>query len=347
MFKNLKTVLIFLIYINSGYAFAINSSSFLIANKAINFYDFDIAIDQFDIATNKLSEAELEKRLLALINLNLIEEAYEVSKEILKKDQLNQEAWVVYLTYAKIYNISKNFKDYQALVTNNQMDLLNYTFFIDQNIKEKNFIARSIFEVIQTYIGQDQIQTDYKFLLFYLSISNILDPNFNEAYFYIAQIYQILELYSKAEFYYKKINKNHSLSITSQKNIVINKSKQGFFEEGERILLKLINQNKNDSSLTLAIADLYRAEKKYLKAIDYYNNYINLSNNILKDNWRVYYLRGICYERLNMWELAEKDFLLSLEIKSESPQVLNYLAYGWIERNTNIDLALEMLTNAY
>ena len=45
--------------------------------------------------------------------------------------------------------------------------------------------------------------------------------------------------------------------------------------------------------------------------------------------------------------MAEKDFLYSLELNSSSPNVLNYLAYGWLERDENIDLALEMLIDAY
>ena len=58
-------------------------------------------------------------------------------------------------------------------------------------------------------------------------------------------------------------------------------------------------------------------------------------------------MRGICYERLKKWKLAEKDFLGSLEIKSDTPDVLNYLAYGWLERDTNLDLAISMLKSAY
>ena len=61
---------------------------------------------------------------------------------------------------------------------------------------------------------------------------------------------------------------------------------------------------------------------------------------------RIYYFRGICYERFSL-DLAEKDFLNSLEIKSDLPNVLNYLVYGWIERNQNIDKALNMLKKAY
>ena len=58
-------------------------------------------------------------------------------------------------------------------------------------------------------------------------------------------------------------------------------------------------------------------------------------------------MRGICYERSGNWENAERDFLTSLQIKPDSPNVLNYLAYGWIERDINIDDSFKMLIEAY
>ena len=45
--------------------------------------------------------------------------------------------------------------------------------------------------------------------------------------------------------------------------------------------------------------------------------------------------------------MAEKDFIKSLElINYESADVLNYLAYGWLERDINIDKAMKMLIKA-
>ena len=84
-----------------------------------------------------------------------------------------------------------------------------------------------------------------------------------------------------------------------------------------------------------------------------YNNPVNImqwSNLVEKnsdDAWYMYYLRGICYERSDNWDKAEKDFIESLKLKRNSPDVLNYLAYGWIERNMKIDESFVMLTDAY
>ena len=65
------------------------------------------------------------------------------------------------------------------------------------------------------------------------------------------------------------------------------------------------------------------------------------------DVWNIYYMRGICFEQRGDWDLAEKDFLKSLEIKPDTPNVLNYLAYGWVEREMQLDRSLKMLEEAY
>ena len=50
--------------------------------------------------------------------------------------------------------------------------------------------------------------------------------------------------------------------------------------------------------------------------------------------------------RLN-FSKPEKDFIKSLTLKRDSPNVLNYLAYSWLERDYKIDEAFQMLEKAY
>ena len=121
----------------------------------------------------------------------------------------------------------------------------------------------------------------------------------------------------------------------------------GFQNDGINLLRDLISKDEQNLSLIVSLADLYRIQKNYQGAIKLYTKIINLKNNIFNEYWRIFYLRGICYERIQNWELAEKDFLFSIEIKPNSPQVLNYLAYGWLERDMNLEKATNMLKEAY
>ena len=143
------------------------------------------------------------------------------------------------------------------------------------------------------------------------------------------------------------IPSTHNLHIESKKNIALNKSKLNKFTDGEIYLLELISQHPNEDSLLITLADLYRFQKKYDQAIKYYSDFIKTKKYNLSEQWRLFYLRGICYERSSQWVLAEIDFLESLKLKSDSPQVLNYLAYGWLEQDLHLDRALQMLQKAY
>ena len=350
MFKTCNNILIGVLCTITFPSYSLSSSSYLIAKTAINLFDYEGAYSQFNESDIELGERHLVDKLFTLVNLNLLSEAKVVSEEILTLNHLNQEAWVVSLVYAVIDNPldSRVFDEFKEKIDKKEMSLLYYIFFTeDGRIKKNDFAAKSIFEAVQASKENINNVANYTYILFYLSLANLLDPKFNESYFYSAQIYQVLQNFQKAEILYKKINEKHNLYLESQKNIAFNKIKIGFFNEGEALLLKLIKKNNKSENLILALADIYRFERKYNKAIKYYTKIIDSENSFFSELWRIYYLRGVSYERLSKWHLAEKDFLLSLEIKSNSPQVLNYLAYGWLERNQHLDQSIEMLQKAY
>ena len=295
------------------------------------------------------TKEDLEKKLLAFVNTNSLNEASIVAKEILRYDKTNQEAWLVLLTEAKLNNLDKPFRDFEKQNKIESLDMIKFIFYNNFQLKNNNYdIAQSIFDIVQTSTRQNSNKLqNYNYLLFYLSLSINFNKKFNEAYFYLAQLYQNLKNYKKAEKYYNKIEKDHQFYLESQKNIAINKSFERNIEEAEKNLMLLLTTYKKNKDLLIAVANFYRLSKQFKKAIPYYSKIINDQNIDDEEKWFFLYLRGICYERVNNWQLAEEDFIHSLEINSESPQVLNYLAYGWIERNIFLDRSLKMLKKAY
>ena len=63
-------------------------------------------------------------------------------------------------------------------------------------------------------------------------------------------------------------------------------------------------------------------------------------------HWRLFYVRGIAFERLGEWPKAEADFLRALELEPDQPLVLNYLGYTWVEQGRNLDEARTMIEKA-
>ena len=343
----IQIIAILLLFTN---AYSLSSSSYLISNSAMLLFDYEEAKIHYDNSNlNDFNNNDLEKKLLAFIITNSIDKGAKVAKEILKKDKTNQEAWLVYLVDAKLNNFKSPFSEFQREKQNENLNIVDFIFFNgSQQKKNNNNIAKSIFDIVQTSTSQDKNKLqNYDYLLFYLSLSLNLNEFFNEAYFYSAQIYQGLKKYNKAEQLYNKVNKDHLLYLESQKNIAINKRYQKKIKDAENGLITLIKTYPENKSLLISLADLYRTSKQYKKAIIYYSKILNNLNIDKNNEWKMLYMRGICYERINNWQLAEEDFLRSLDINSESPQVLNYLAYGWLERNIFLDKSLKMLKTAH
>ena len=61
----------------------------------------------------------------------------------------------------------------------------------------------------------------------------------------------------------------------------------------------------------------------------------------------ILYRRGGSYERIGDYLNSDKDLIQSLSIRPNDPYVMNYLAYGWLERNLKINKAIAMLEKAY
>ena len=337
------------IFFISSTAYSFSSSSYLIANSAMSFFDYEEANTYYENSDiENLNDSDLEKKLLAYVNTNSLNKASKVAKEILQNNNSNQDAWLVYLTHAKLNNISEPFYELKKQHGVEELSIIKFVFYNNYQIKKSNDeIAQSLLDIVQASNANNNKLQGFDYLLFYLSLSLNLNPKFNESFFITAQLYQMMKNYEEAEKFYNKVYKDHSLYLESRKNIAINKKHQNNTKEAEEKLISLIDLYPKNENLFVSLADLYKSTKQYKKAIPYYS--IVLNNQDLDENhrWQLLYMRGICYERINNWKSAEEDLLKSLEINPESPKVLNYLAYSWIEKNVFLNESLKMLKKAY
>ncbi len=337
------------IFFISSTAYSFSSSSYLIANSAMSFFDYEEANTYYENSDiENFNDSDLEKKLLAYVNTNALDKASKIAKEILRNDNSNQDAWLVYLTYAKLNNINKPFYELKKQHGVEELSIIKFVFYNNYQIKRNNDdIAQSLLDIVQASNANNNELQGLDYLLFYLSLSLNLNPKFNESFFITAQLYQMMKNYEKAEKFYNKVHKEHNLYLESQKNIAINKRHQNNTKKAEEELISLIDLYPSNKNLFVSLADFYKSTKQYKRAIPYYSIVLNIQDLDEDQRWRLLYMRGICYERINNWESAEEDFLKSLDINPESPQVLNYLAYSWIEKNVFLNESLKMLKRAY
>ncbi len=346
MIKNYKIFLYLLIFLFSKTIFASSSASFLISQTAFNNYDFTQVLYEYNSKKDEDYKSDYLDELISAVITQNINLAEKISRKILLTDPNNQEAKL--LIMVKAFN-AQNQKELEGLRfdnNNKKNDLFEFIFFLKNKIKSKNDISNAFLEIVKSSFSEKNTNytQNYNFLLFYTSLSILIHNKNYEAIYIKGQLLQMIDDYLFAEKTYLKIPEKTDYFLDAQRNIAFNYSRENGFDDVENKIKQIVIKNNEDYGLKKILADFYRVEKKFDLAIKIYSELIAEN---LNDLWYTFYLRGICYEQSSNWEKAELDFLQSLKIKRNSPNVLNYLAYGWIERDIKIEESFVMLKDAY
>ena len=345
MLKNSKILLFFFVFLFSKTIFASSSASFLIAQTAFNNYDFSQVLNEYSSKINQEYKNDyLDELVSAVITENIIL-SENISKKILAMDPENQEAKLLLMVKFINSNNKKNLRELRFDTDNQKNDLFEFIFFLNDQVKSKIDISNSFLEIVRSSYSKQSsnYSQNYNFLLFYTSLAILVNNQNYEAIFIKGQLLQMIDDYIFAEVTYQKIPKQSEYFTDAQRNIAFNYSRENGFDDIENKIKLIIANNNEDYEINKILADFYRIEKKFDLAIKLYSELIQKNPN---DLWYTLYLRGICYEQSDNWEKAEVDFLQSLKIKRDSPNVLNYLAYGWLERDIRIDESFVMLVDA-
>ncbi len=117
-------------------------------------------------------------------------------------------------------------------------------------------------------------------------------------------------------------------------------------DEALAALRELSEERPQDLDAVTALGDLLRREQRFEEASEAYSEAIGRLDTAVEDDWRLFYNRGIAYERTDRWPEAESDFLKALELSPDQPFILNYLGYSWVDQGLNLDRAQAMLHKA-
>ena len=215
----------------------------------------------------------------------------------------------------------------------------------DFDCKNRDHISAEIIYITANALSSQFI---YPLSNFYLNLAKYLNKEFHSFNTLMAENFYKIDDYAKAKKIYKELTRyGKDFEWYSNKQISRILIKEGKKEQS----IKLLTKSYNDLSQkgvyeTFDYAEFLKNNEEFKKSIDYYSKILNM---IGKDHPlypEVTDGRGVSYERIGEWDMAEKDLLESLKAKPNQAYVINYLAYSWIEQGIKIKKSLSMLEKA-
>ena len=182
--------------------------------------------------------------------------------------------------------------------------------------------------------------------LVYLRLSLYLRPSSDLTAVTLASLFEQLKQGDQVIAAYQLVPSSSPLKMGADIQIALELDSMGKNNEAKRRLMEIVAARPHDVEALSSLAELQRSAKKYVEAAATYDQAIAAVGIPQRDNWMLFYFRGICYERSKQWPKAEADFKKALELNPDQPLVLNYLGYSWIDQGLNLEEAFKMLRRA-
>jgi tetratricopeptide (TPR) repeat protein len=182
--------------------------------------------------------------------------------------------------------------------------------------------------------------------IIFLQFSQYLKPDFPLAHVALAEAYDNAKRYDLELQAFDRIPETSPLwlSVQIQKAFALNSLER--VEESKTLLDSLIAKNPKDVRPLDALGNIMRSHERYGEARDAYSRAIALIPKPTKDNWALYYSRGVSNERLKDWPAAEADLKKALALSPEESVVLNYLGYSWVDQGMHLKTAMDYIRKA-
>jgi tetratricopeptide (TPR) repeat protein len=182
--------------------------------------------------------------------------------------------------------------------------------------------------------------------LVYLRLSLYLRPSNDLTAVTLASLFEQLKQGDQVIAAYQLVPSSSPLKMGADIQIALELDSMGKNDEARRRLTEIVAARPHDVEALSALAEMQRSAKKYVEAAATYDRAIAAVGIPQRDNWTLFYFRGICYERSKQWPKAEEDFRKALELNPDQPMVLNYLGYSWVDQGLNLEEAFKMLRRA-
>lgn len=180
----------------------------------------------------------------------------------------------------------------------------------------------------------------------YLNLALFVHPEHDLGRFGLARVYESLELWERAVESYEGMGNAHPLKRTAEIRLGVLLDQLERPDEADAHLEALIESDPTDLEAINTFGTVLRFRRDFERAAEVYSSGIETITDHRREHWRLFYQRAIAYERTDRWTQAEADFLTALDLFPDQPDVMNYLAYTWVDRGEHLDRSVEMLERA-
>jgi tetratricopeptide (TPR) repeat protein len=182
--------------------------------------------------------------------------------------------------------------------------------------------------------------------IIFLQFALYLESDFPLAHAALAEAYDSAKKYELEMLALDQIKQDSPLwlNVQIQKSFALNSLER--IDDAKVLLEALIEKDPKDVRPLDALGNILRSHERYGEARDYYTRALALIPKPTKDNWTLFYSRGVCNERMKDWPAAEADFEEALALSPDESLVLNYLGYSWVDQGSNLKQAMDYIRKA-
>lgn len=174
-----------------------------------------------------------------------------------------------------------------------------------------------------------------------------LDPASAMGLMTVAEIVDGMDQRDEADKLFARVPADSPYAYVAQMRRAENMQERGDLTGALAALEKLARENPDRFDALTTMGNFLRVAERFPEAAAAYGRALErIGANPERRHWSIFYVRGIAFERAKNWPEAERHFKRALELFPEQPDVLNYLAYTWVDRGENLAEAERMLRRA-
>jgi tetratricopeptide (TPR) repeat protein len=182
--------------------------------------------------------------------------------------------------------------------------------------------------------------------LVYARLALDLKPDFTLAQLLAGEMREAQDREAAALELYRAVDAKSPFAWTARLRAALALDALSRTDEARATLEAMATERPDRSEALIELGDIERSHSRFTEAASAYSRGLDRIHDANPRNWRIYYSRGVAYERAGDWPRAEADLKHALELQPDQPLVLNYLGYTWIDKGENIDQAMKMIQRA-